>query len=141
MTRGRGARGFAAIEFVAGLAMLVAPTLMIVVSLPGWFDRQALARTVARELAREAVLDGRCDPAAARARVVELASDIGVDPDDVTFALRCGASAPDITRGESVTVDVTIRLPGIPVPGLGAVPGGVATASHSEPVDRYRSAG
>ncbi len=141
MTRDRRESGFAAIEFVAGLALLVAPMIVIVLALPGWFDRQALARTVARELAREAVLDGSCDPIDARARVAEIASNVGVDPADVSFTFRCGAAAPGLTRDGNVTVEVSIRIPDIPVPGLGAVSGGVATAGHTEPVDRYRSAG
>jgi hypothetical protein len=72
--------------------------------------------------------------------VVEMASNVGVDPGDVSFTFRCGATAPASTRDGNVTVEVSVRLPGIPVPGLGAVSGGVATAGHTQPVERYRSA-
>ena len=61
----RQADGFVALELAAGVAVLVLPVVMLVASLPGWFDRQSTARQAAREAARAITLAGWCDEARA----------------------------------------------------------------------------
>ena len=122
MTR-RPDAGFVATELAAGVALLVLPVAVLVLTFPRWSERQTTARVIAREVARRAARDAVCDRASARHRV-DLACSDGT------------ALAP----GSDVEARVTVAMPAVEVPGVGAVSGWSWTASHREPVDRYASA-
>jgi hypothetical protein len=126
------------LELVAGVALLVLPVALVVLALPEWSSRQALARLAARDAARAATLAGWCDPAASARAVDQLARAAGLPAGALRVVLDCadGASLP---RDGSVTARVTVSMPAITVPMVGAVPGWSWTAVHREPVDPYGS--
>lgn len=135
----RSEHGFVATELVAGVALLVLPVTLLVLTFPRWSERQTTARVIARELARRAARDGVCDRTAARDLAQEMARNLGVGPRDVRVDLAC----PDGTAlvpGSDVEARVTVAMPAVHVPGVGAVGAWSWTASHREPVDRYASA-
>ena len=136
-TRARD-RGFVAIELAAGVALLVFPVAMLVASLPGWFDRQSLARQAARDAARAVVLDGACRGDVAEGAAVRIVRGGGVDPGDVRVALDCPAGS-ELARDSTVTARVTIDMPAVTVPLIGTVGGWRWTTGHAEPVDPYGS--
>ena len=131
--------GFAAVEFVAGLALLVLPIAILVVSFPVWAETQTSARAVARESARVlAVADtdaaGRADALAMATRV---ADNLGVElvgPPQVEGTVE--GPAGDVAE---VSVAVTVRLPLLALPLLRDVTEVDWTVEHREPVDAYRS--
>lgn len=131
--------GFAAVEFVAGLALLVLPVAILVASFPVWAETQTSARVVAREAARVlAVADadaaGRADAVAMAMRV---ADNLGVElvgPPQVDGTVE----GPAGTTGE-VGVAITVRLPLLALPLLRDVTEVDWTVEHREPVDAYRS--
>ncbi|MFN8037547.1 MAG: hypothetical protein U0V73_16630 [Acidimicrobiia bacterium] len=135
----RDDRGFVALELVLGVGLLLFPVLMLVVSLPTWSERQTLARTAATEAARAWARAGDDLSGAADAhRVVgEIARNYDVDP----AALRVAFAGSVRVRGGEVQVTVTIDMPVRAVPGIGSLGGWSWSASHTEPVDRYRSYG
>ena len=59
--------GFVATELALGIGLLVIPVALLVLTLPGWSERQVTARVISREVARRAARAGVCDAAAARA--------------------------------------------------------------------------
>jgi hypothetical protein len=127
--------GFVSLELVLGLALLVAPLALIVLTLPTWLARQNLARLAAQQAARSGVIAASADQGAAAARTV--AADGGLDPArDLTVAWEPGSS---FARGGLVTVRVTVQTPAIAIPFLGPVGSFPLTASFSERVDLYRS--
>lgn len=136
--RGTSERGFAAIELSAGVALLVLPIVLLVVSLPRWSDRQDLARVAAREAARTVGLSGWCDAAGAEQAVRRVATDAGLDPAALRLGLDCAPSAP-LPRAGTVTAAVTVAMPALVVPVLGSVPAWSWTVRHREPVDPYGS--
>ena len=128
--------GFVVVEFAAGIALLVLPVALLVLALPSWAERQSVARVVAREVGRTVARDGRCSTGAARRLAVFVATNHGLAARDVSVALGCapGASLP---AGGVVPVAVTVREPGLRVPGIGRIGEWSFTARHAEPIDRY----
>ena len=55
-----------ATELVVGLGLLVLPVALLVLTLPGWSERQVTARVISREVARRTARDGVCDLGTAR---------------------------------------------------------------------------
>ncbi len=135
--RATAAHGFVATELALGIGLLLLPVALLVLTLPTWSERQTDAREMAREAARTVVTGGSCDPAAARAVVVTMATNLGVAAPDVGVSLDC-APGPLPPRGE-LTVSVTVRIPAVNVPGVGAVGAWSWTARHRESIDAYRS--
>jgi hypothetical protein len=126
-------------ELVLGVVALMLPVAMVVLTLPRWSERQVTARAVTREVARRAARDGVCDEDAARDRAAEMARDLGVPPGQLSVELRCpeGASLPP---GSDVEVQVTVEMPAVQLPLVGAVGAWSWTAGHREPVDFYVAA-
>ena len=131
--------GFVATEFAFGVALLVLPVALLVLTFPRWSERQVTARVSARELARRAARDGVCDAGAARDVGDTIARNLGVRPSDVSVALVC-ADGAGLAPGSDVEAQVTVQMPAVQVPGLGAVGAWSWTARHREPVDRYVAA-
>jgi hypothetical protein len=136
---GRSESGFVATELALGITLLVVPVALLVLTLPRWSERQATARVIAREAARRAARDGVCDSAAARSLGATMALNLGVTPGDVTVDLTCVDGAT-LVPGSDVEARVTVTMPAVEVPGIGAVGGWSWTAGHREPVDRYAAA-
>ena len=127
-----------ALELAAGIAVLVLPVVMLVASLPGWFDRQSTARQAAREAARAITLVGWCDEARGERVAMHLAAGANLASRDIAVALDCRAGDP-LPRDGSVTARVRVAMPGVHVPLIGSVAGWTWTAAHIEPVDPYGS--
>jgi hypothetical protein len=134
----RGEAGFVAVELVAGIALLVVPVALVVLTLPRWSERQVTARAIGREVARRAARAGVCDVGDARALAATMASNLGVPDRDVEIELGCSDGSA-LAPGSDVEVAVTVTMPALQLPGLGAVGGWSWTARHREPVDRYVS--
>jgi hypothetical protein len=62
-----------------------------------------------------------------------------VAPGDVAVDLAC-TDATELEPGADVEARVTVAMPAVQVPGLGAVGAWSWTARHREPVDRYAAA-
>ena len=130
-------RGFVATELVLGIGLLVLPVALLVLTLPGWSERQVTARVISREVARRTARDGVCDlGSAAGARDHD-----GPQP---RRPRRRRARSTSVVRrrrrlvpGSDVEARVTVRMPAVELPGLGAVEAWSWTARHRQPVDRY----
>jgi hypothetical protein len=138
MTRGTES-GFVATEFAFGVAVLVLPVALLVLTFPRWSERQVTARVIAREVARRTARDGVCDGGAARSVGAAMARNLGVAPGDVAVDLSC-ADGAGLAPGSDVEASVTVAMPAVQVPGVGAVGAWSWTAHHREPVDRYVAA-
>ena len=62
----RDERGFVAVEWVAAIAVLMLPVVVLVATLPNWAERRHAATVAAREAAAVAVVNAMVDPAAAQ---------------------------------------------------------------------------
>ncbi len=138
MRRGRES-GFVATEFAFGVAVLVLPVALLVLTFPRWSERQVTARVIAREVARRTARDGVCDRGAARVIGATMAHNLGVASRDVSVDLAC-AEGSGLVPGNDVEARVTVTMPAMQLPGVGAVGAWSWTARHREPVDRYVSA-
>jgi hypothetical protein len=135
----RSESGFVATEFAFGVAVLVLPVALLVLTFPRWSERQVTARVIAREVARRSARDGVCDRAGSVALGATMARNLGVAPGDVRVDLVC-ADGAGLPPGSDVEARVTVAMPAVQVPGFGAVGAWSWTARHREPVDRYASA-
>ncbi len=130
-----GERGAVPIELALGVGLLLLPTAVLVLSLPGWVERQSMAGLAAEEAARALVLAGSTGGAAVRARAVvrEVAANHGLDQDEVTDVAVTGSFA----RGGTVRVTVSVS---IPLVRLGEEPLAFTwNVTRAEQVDLYRS--
>jgi hypothetical protein len=135
----RSESGFVATELVVGLGLLVVPVALLVLTLPGWSERQVTARVISREVARRIALEGTCDVAGARALGVTMARNLGVPVDGLSVEVSCADGTP-LAPGGDVEARVTVAMPAVDLPGIGAVGAWSWTARHREPVDRYAAA-
>ncbi len=132
-------KGFIASEFVLGVCVIILPVTLLVIALPTWSERQAMAQSAANESAREVVLADSWSTGVgtAKAAVDQVASNYGVSLDDVR--------GPDFTAGgglaggQTVVSRVTVRMPMMVIPLVGRVGSWSWTAQHAERVDDYRS--
>ena len=130
--------GSAPLSLVLGLGLLVIPVLLLVLSIPTWEARTVDARDAAATAARVLVTaDNWSDGvSAANQAVSEIGSSDRLSSSDMT-AVYDGS----LTRGSTVTVDVTVVIPATEIPLIGAVGSVHYTATSSELVDEYRSLG
>jgi len=127
--------GFVAIEWVAAVALLLLPMVVLVATMPEWAERKNAATVAAREAARELVDTWpNGDPAAAVLVARDVAADHGVDAADLDVQVP----ALGAERGDEVEVDVEVTMPAIGVAGM-AVGSWHYTARATRRVDDYRS--
>lgn len=130
--------GYVAAELALGVGLLVFPVALLVLTLPTWSERQATARSIAREVSRVVAVAGVCDRARATDTGHDMARNLGLSPGDVDVQLDC-APWQRLARGGNVRASVTVAVPAVAFPGIGSVGAWSWTAHHSEPVDQYRS--
>jgi hypothetical protein len=128
--------GFAAVELVAGVALLLVPVATIALTLPVWSERQTAARAIAREVARRAAGEGVCDAAAASELAATMASNLGIPHASTRVALGCAAGRV-LAPGSPLEVAVTVAMPALHLVGMGEVGEWTWTARHRQPVDAY----
>ena len=129
-------RGFIAIEWVAAIAMLLLPAVVLVATLPTWAERRHAATVAAREAARDLQQHWPTgDNAEAELVAKYVAANHGIDVSDVSVRVVAGGSNP----GDQIRVEVLIRMPAIAVPGLATVGAWTYTAVAALRVDDYRS--
>jgi hypothetical protein len=124
-----------------GIALLLLPVTLVVLTFPTWAERRSMAHSVAYEAAR-AVARSR-DWVAGKARAEQIAGEIAENYEMERWEVELGwqpdRGASQVQRGEKVTAVVTVWAPGLFVPGLGDVGRRKLRATHTETVDRYRS--
>ncbi len=127
--------GFVAIEWVAAVALLLLPVVVLVATLPTWVERRHAATVAAREAVRRLADDWpHADPAAAIALAREVAADHGISASDVVVRVRSVGTA----RGDDARVDVEVVMPAIAVAGI-RVGAFTTTAIATRRIDDYRS--
>ena len=133
--RGRSERGFVAIEWIAAVALLLLPMVVLVATMPGWAERRHAATVAAREAARDLVGNWpNGDPVAAVVVAQDVAADHGIDASDLDVRVRSVGEA----RGDQVEVEVEVTMPAIGVTGM-SVGSWHYTARATRRVDDYRS--
>jgi hypothetical protein len=132
---GRGASGFVAIEWVASIALLLLPIVVLVSTMPAWAERKHAATVAAREAARDLVDNWpNGSPAAAVLVAQDVAADHGGPAADVVVRVPSVGKS----RGTDVEVDVEVRMPALGVGGM-SVGAWHYTAHASRRVDDFRS--
>ena len=128
-------RGFVAIEWVAAVALLLLPIVVLVATLPVWAERRHAATVAAREAARALAREWpNGNPHEAEVVAREVGADHGVAAVDVAVrVLSIGAARGDLAR---VAVEVT--MPAISVVGMSAGEWHY-TAIEVRRIDDYRS--
>lgn len=140
-------RGTAPLELALGVALILIPVVLAVLSFGPWMERRTFVRVAASETARAVVTTGG-DEQAAVARLAEMAANNRIDAEDLRVGL-CGAPAlplgeimygncVPLERGAIVSARVEVSVPGIWTP-FGVVGDLMAGFEHLEAVDVYRS--
>lgn len=134
-SRWRRPDGYAAVELALGAALLLLPVTLLVVTLPGWFERQSAARVAAQQAARAVVLAADWDQGVADARALAavVAANNGV------ALVRPVEVSGSLDRGATVVATATVEVPLVVIPVVGEVGGFRWSAQHRERVDDFRS--
>jgi hypothetical protein len=128
-------RGFVAVEWVAAIAMLLLPMVVLVATMPGWAERRHAATVAAREAARDLVDNWpNGNPDSAKLVAIDVAADHGIDATDVDVRVP---SVGD-TRGDDVVVEVEVTMPAIGVSGM-SVGSWHYVARATRRIDDFRS--
>jgi Flp pilus assembly protein TadG len=137
-------RGHAGVELAMAIAVLLIPVAVVVLGFGPWSERRVSAEAVAAEAARAAVLELSQQSGD---RVISASiADLGIAESQVRVGwcdaspgpLNAPAGACPMVRGSAVQVAVQLWVPLINTP-WGPIGGLWVTASHSEPIDLYRS--
>ena len=132
----RRERGFVAIEWVAAIAMLLLPAVVLVATLPTWVERRHAATVAAREAARELQQQWPSgDPGAAELVARFVAADHGISATEIAVRVISIGANP----GDQIQVEVRVRMPAISVPGLSRVGSWTYSTVASLRIDDYRS--
>lgn len=136
MTSSRPAgSGFVATELALGVAVLLVSVLLLVTTLPQWFERRHAAVVAAREAANVAAAawpaDGR---EAAEGAALVVAANYGLRPGD----LRVEVVAP-VERGDAATARATVEVPVVSVLGWFDLGGFTWTVQEQRRVEEHRS--
>ena len=134
--RRRGEGGFAAIEFVLAVALILVPLGALGATLTAWPERVGAARVVAAEAARAAAAESSWASAtsAGAAMAAQVAANYGLRAEALSVSF-----SGSVERGGSVTATVGVVMPVLRVPGVGGSGGWTWTTSHTQPTDLYRS--
>ena len=138
----RGEEGLGTVAWILGVAVVVLPIAIALLSIPRWVERIELARGTAQDAARVVVRAPDLATGLERAqRLVETAStEAGVSRGDACSDDCMALSVRGVLeRGAEVTAIVSIELPGVAVPFVGSLAATTWQARHSERVDDYRS--
>lgn len=147
---GTGSEGTAAIELVVGVALIMVPMAMVVLSFAPLLEARTFVRLASAELARTVAITDGNEPLAYQS-IRDMAANNGLDPARIDVAL-CGgdeASLVDDPRSSCVTLDgvlergtyvtvfmrVTVDVVPLFTQGFSMSAG----YSHAEFVDQYRS--
>jgi hypothetical protein len=132
-------RGHAAVELGLAVGLLLLPVAIAILAFGPWSERRVLAEAAAAEAARAAVI--YLDVSPGTSVVYQIAANHGLGPDLVRLGW-CGGTGEEIgcsfDRGSTVSARVEVWVPLVATP-WGEVGGLWVSATHSEPVDLYRS--
>lgn len=133
--------GFVAAEYAAGVAFLLLPVTLLVLTVPSWVAAEEAGRVAAQQAARAIVT--AADPVTAVAAAEVLAGEtlanrgveqVGGLAVDGQFRHPAGEEPQEL-----VTVTVTVRVPAVRLPLLGDWATFDRAVAHTQPVDRYRT--
>lgn len=143
MSSRRAEDGLVAAEYAAGVGFLLLPVTLLVLSLPAWVDAQEAGRVAAQQAARAVVTasDHAAGVAEGRRLVSETLANravaqVGETVFDGSLRHRAGDEPQEL-----VTATVTVRVPAVRLPLVGAWAAFDRAIAHTQPVDRYRSIG
>lgn len=137
--------GFVALEWVLALTVLLVPTLLVVLALPGWAMRHEAAGAAAREAARSAAVATTVGQARARAEAAAagVLADRGLTEvaPRVELSVSPAPAEPTAVLPREGSVAVTVILPTRPVvlPVVGTVQGPSVHGRHTRLLDPLRS--
>jgi hypothetical protein len=139
----RSDRGFAAVEWMVGIAVMLLPATVLALSFATFSARANLAASVAQETARAVAL--AVTPQTAQGDGLEVADAVltshGMAREAFCGSDDCAVVTIDgsLQRGSVVRVRVDVVMPAITVPFIGEVGRFGWSAHHEGRVDDYRS--
>ncbi len=113
------------LELPLVLGLMVIPFACVVLTLPTWVERRAIARDAASEIARSIVVNGSA--ADSGHLLVELESAAGLAPGTLRSSIPT-----TLTAGGTVRVVVEVDVPLMSLPLFGPVGGFGWAVSHAE---------
>jgi hypothetical protein len=136
--------GYVALEFVVAMGLLVLPTAMIVLQIPGYLERhdrvQGLTAAVARQCANQADVVGDGDTIARQSALDEMDSSAVLRSATLVSA-TCTFSSSTLNPGSVVTAEVSVAVPAPVVPGLPSEVTWTLHSKHVSVIPQYRSFG
>lgn len=146
MLRRSRERGSAPVELALGVAVLLFPAALVVLSFGPWLEARTFVRSGAAVVARQIAVTG--SESSVAQGLAAMAGSAGIEVDSVAVQLcsgspvTLGAANPSgclpLPRAGAVTVTVLVAVPVVSTP-WGEIGGLTVEATHSESLDLYRS--
>lgn len=129
-------RGEAAVELVAGLALVLLPVTALAATLPTWAEARYAVDAAAVEAARLAARTG--ETAAAERLAADVVTNHGLEAEPIAEVTVPAGDTDRPAREGEVAARVTAVVPALDLPGLGPVGGWSLTRTHREPLHPWR---
>ena len=133
--RRRRDRGSAELEMVLATGLIMLPIAVLVMLLPRWPESTSAASSTAKEAATLIAVASGPDAGIAAAQAAVDRAQANLDQE-----LRLEVEG-SWCRGCTVTVLISVRMPGIDIPGIGSAAAWWWTARSAVRIDDFRSIG
>lgn len=138
----KNAAGYVALEFVLAMGLLVLPTALVLLQIPGYLEKHdrvvGISAVVAQACANNATSTEQAQTLAHTSAQEELAASSSLRNASLVDA-SCSFEAGDVTPGSRVISTVAINVPAAVVPGMPSEATWTITSRHSVVVPKYRS--
>lgn len=134
--------GYVALEFAFAMGMLVLPTALVVLQIPGYLEQKdrvtSVAAIVAQECANKASTVGRGQEIATETAQYEIDASTTLDRATLVGA-TCEFDSGAVRPGTHVRSSVSVAVPAAAIPGIPQELSWTMTSTHDAIVPKYRS--
>jgi len=134
--------GYVALEFALAMGLLVLPTALILLQIPGYLEKtdrtKALASEVAQACASKASSVGQGDSIADAVAIEEMGASSTLENATLADA-SCSFESGSLEPGTRVTSSVSLQVSSPVIPGFPASADWTIQKSHTAIIPKYRS--
>lgn len=134
--------GYVALEFALAMGLLVLPTALILLQIPGYLEKtdrtKALASQIAQACATQASNVSEGDSIADITAIAEMGASSTLVNAQLTDA-SCSFESASLEPGTRVTSSVSLQVSSPVIPGLPASADWTIQKSHTAVIPKYRS--
>ena len=134
--------GYVALEFSLAMSLLVLPTALILLQIPGYLEKTDRTKALASEIAKTCALKAsdvsEGDNIAKLTAIEEMRSSSTLKNAQLA-SVTCNFESSSLEPGTQVTSHVSVKVASPVIPGMPFKPDWIIKKSHSAVIPKYRS--